>query len=177
MKKEKYNNVLIIAGTGRESGKTTIACLIIETFRHLKPVAVKISPHFHEATDGLINWHIDENFNIYRETSLIGYKDTTRMLNAGAADAYYVQAYDKNVIEAFRLVIRNIPEDIPVICESPSLAKYIIPGVLFIADNKEVTYKKETSVLLSKADQVFYPLVEKVNIDNLDFSGGSWVFG
>jgi len=177
MRKERYNNVLVIAGTGRESGKTTLACLIIKKFRHLKPVAVKISPHFHEPTEGLINWHIDANFNVYRETSRIGNKDTTRMLSAGAADAYYIQAYDKNAEEAFKLVAYNIPADTPVICESPSLTKYIEPGVLFITDNKDVKYKKETKVLLSRADKVLYPLLGEVNLESLDFLGGSWIFG
>jgi len=177
MQKERYNNVLVIAGTGRESGKTTLACLIIEKFRHLEPVAVKISPHFHEPAEGLINWHLDNNFNLYRETSRSGNKDTTRMLNAGAADAYYIQAYDRNTKEAFRLVISNIRADTPVICESPSLARYIEPAVLFITDNKEFKYKKEMKVLLSRAHKVFFPLTEKVNLSNLDFSGGRWIFG
>lgn len=176
MQKERYKNVLVLAGTGRKSGKTTLACLIIEKFRHLKPAAVKISPHFHEPTEGLINWHIDENFNIYRETSMSGNKDTTRMLRAGAECAYYIQAYDKYTKEAFRLAINNIPEGTPVICESPSLAKYIKPGVLFIADSTEFKHRKEIKVLLSRADKVFYPLTEKINLNNLDFSGGGWIF-
>ncbi len=171
-----YNNVLIIGGAGRESGKTTLACLIIEKFRHLMPIAIKISPHFHAPIEGLINWHIDDNFNIYRETSRSGNKDTTRMLRAGAADAYYIQAYDKNTKEAFSLVISNMPAGTPVICESPALAKYIKPGVLFITDNKDIKRKKEIKVLISRADKVFYPLMEKVNFDNLDFSGGRWIF-
>ncbi|MBN1387820.1 MAG: hypothetical protein JW965_05190 [Bacteroidales bacterium] len=177
MKKERFHNLIVIAGTGRESGKTTLACLIIEKFRHLEPIAIKISSHFHEPTEGLINWHINDNFNIYLETSRRGSKDTTRMLNSGAAAAYYIQAYDKNVLHAFRLVASTIPEDIPVICESPSLIKYIKPGVIFITDNKQVKYKKDIAGMLSKADYIYHPLTEKVNIDDLDFSGGSWIFG
>jgi len=177
MKKRQYNNVLVIAGAGRESGKTTLACIILEKFSHLKPVAIKISPHFHEPTEGLINWHIDNNFNIYLETSRSGNKDTTRMLNSGADIAYYIQAYDKNVLNAFSLVINNIPGDIPVICESPSLVRYIKPGMLFLTDNKEVKYKKDIRTMLSRADRIFYPLTEKADIHSLNFSGVSWIFG
>ena len=99
------------------------------------------------------------------------------MLNAGAEVAYYIQAYDKNVLHAFSLVISNIPEDIPVICESPSLVRYIKPGMLFLTDNREVKYGKDITVLLSRADRVFYPLAEKADIGTLNFSGGSWIFG
>ncbi len=46
-------NLLIIAGTGNKSGKTSMACRIIEQLKHLEIVSVKITPHFHETTPGL----------------------------------------------------------------------------------------------------------------------------
>ncbi len=98
------------------------------------------------------------------------------MLDSGAAEAYYIQAYDENVMEAFGLVISSIPEDKPVLCESPSLGKYINPGVLFVTDNSEVTIKKDMSILLRKADRVFNDLSAGVDIDRLYFSGGGWIF-
>ena len=47
-------NLLIIAGTGNKSGKTTLACRMIEQFRNPGLISVKITPHFHETTPGLI---------------------------------------------------------------------------------------------------------------------------
>jgi len=171
-----YNNLLIIAGTGRNGGKTTLACMVIRKFRELKPIAIKISPHFHKPSGGLVNRHADDKFNIYPETSTAGNKDTGRMLESGASEAYYIQAYDKNVMEAFILLMSKIPEDRPVICESPSLGKYIEPGVLFIADSMEIKVKKDLTALLKKADLVLSPLAGKVDIDKLYFSGGYWIF-
>ena len=46
-------NLLLIAGTGTKSGKTSMACRIIEQFPELKITAIKITPHFHETTPGL----------------------------------------------------------------------------------------------------------------------------
>ncbi len=46
-------NLLIIAGTGNKSGKTTFACRLIEQFRSLDIISMKITPHFHETTAGL----------------------------------------------------------------------------------------------------------------------------
>lgn len=175
MRKEQYHNVLVIAGTGRESGKTTLACLILEIFRHLKPAAIKISPHFHEPAEGLINWHIDNNYNIYLETITSGNKDTVRMLNSGAHKAYYIQAYDRYVKEAFNLVNTTIPAEVPVICESPSLGKYIDPGILFITDSEKITSKKDISNLLTKADLIINSPHPNTYIEKLLFSGGRWI--
>jgi len=43
-------NLLLIAGTGNKSGKTTLACRVIEQFRQSGISAVKITPHFHDIT-------------------------------------------------------------------------------------------------------------------------------
>lgn len=177
VKKRQYHNVLIIAGTGRTSGKTSLACMIIERFNSLNPVAVKISPHFHEPSEGLLEYYKGDDFNIFTETSIKGNKDTSRMLAAGAEKAYYIQAYDRNVKGAFTMVFNNIPVDRPVVCESPSLGKYIDPGILFITDSEDVILKKDISDLLPKAKRIIYSLHKNPDIDKLIFSGGNWVFG
>lgn len=172
----RYKNLLIIAGTGRNSGKTTLACQVIDKFRQLLPVAVKISPHFHEPTSGLLEWHIEEGFSIFTENHKEGNKDSSRMLGAGAAKVYYLQCRDEYIKRAFSMVFSTLPADRPVIYESPSLAKYIDPGVLFIADSRGSGTKKELAFEAARADAVFYPLTEKPAIDGLHFSGGRWIF-
>ena len=49
-------NLLLFAGTGTKSGKTTMACRIIAKFPELKITAIKITPHFHETTTGLTDY-------------------------------------------------------------------------------------------------------------------------
>lgn len=172
--KDKYSNVLIIAGTGRNSGKTMLACMIIQKFRELKPVAIKISPHFHEPTDGLVSWHEGADFNIFRETSSDSGKDSSRMLDSGASEVYFIQAYDKFVSEAFKLVRKIHPPDRPIICESPSLPLYIEPGILLLCDNKEKIHKKDISHLIDQAARIYYPLIHDPDLDGLGFAAGRW---
>lgn len=176
MKRKKYNNVLIVAGTGRNSGKTRLACMIITRFRNLSPVGIKISPHFHEPAGGLLSWQLSDKFNIYVETGQGGRKDTERMLESGAYPVYYIQARDKDVKEAFGIVIKKVESTVPVICESPSLAGCIDPGVLFITDSGEVHKKKEIDDLFARADRVFDAPADKEDFDKLGFSGGNWIF-
>lgn len=172
----QYKNLLIIAGTGRNSGKTTLACQVINKFRQLSPVAVKISPHFHEPAAGLLEWHIEDGFSIFTENNKEGNKDSSRMLGAGAAKVYYIVCRDEYIKKSFSMVFSTLTAGIPVVCESPSLAKFIDPGMLLIADNMGPGPKKNLLFDPGKADRVFHPLSEEPGIDSLHFSGGSWFF-
>jgi uridine kinase len=79
-------NLLLIAGTGTRSGKTSMACRIIEQFSDLKITAIKISPHIHERTDGLIPKTEKKGYSVYEETNSNTSKDTSRMLNSGLTE-------------------------------------------------------------------------------------------
>ena len=59
---ERIKNLLLIAGTGTKSGKTSMACKIIRQFQELKITAIKITPHFHETTPGLLMLTEKEEF-------------------------------------------------------------------------------------------------------------------
>ena len=99
------------------------------------------------------------------------------MLRSGASAVYYIQATDSSVIQAFNTILPEISDKLPVICESSSLGKYIIPGVLFIADNDNIRNKKDISGLLSDNRHVFYPCADDHDISLLSFSGSRWFFG
>jgi hypothetical protein len=128
----KTNNLLLVAGTGRNSGKTTIICKIIEQFRDLEITSVKISPHFHPPSDGLRSYCRKPGYEIFEETNRHSLKDSSRMLQSGAKKAYYIQTTEENINQAFSEVYLNIQFDKPVICESPSLINYIKPGLFII---------------------------------------------
>ncbi len=66
----KIQNLLLVAGTGTKSGKTSLACRIITQFRDLGITAVKITPHFHETTPGLLARYEEQGFAIYEETDM-----------------------------------------------------------------------------------------------------------
>ena len=87
-------NLLLIAGTGNKSGKTTLACRIIDQFRHPEIVAIKITPHFHETTPGLDSYFRKQGYSISEETDTETAKDTSRMLKAGASKVYFAKVTD-----------------------------------------------------------------------------------
>jgi hypothetical protein len=168
-------NLLLIAGTGTKSGKTTMACRIIEQFKHLYITAIKISPHFHETTPGLKAIYEEAGYAIYEETNNETAKDTSRMLNSGAGKVYFAKVFDDQLLFVFNKIKDLIPEGTPIICESPSLRNYLEPGV-FIIMSSETTNKRKNINHLQELPHVMYKLEELNNVRPLpiEFEVGKW---
>ncbi len=128
-----YPHILLIAGTHKKVGKTTLTCSIIRKFSQQQDIlGIKICPHFHDLDaqeDILIN---TPNFIITEEHSIHKQTDSSRMLNAGASKVYYIQANDKHLLEAIETALKRTGHTTPIICESGGLRKYLIPGLFFI---------------------------------------------
>ena len=169
-------NLIIIAGTGTKSGKTTIACRIIEQFKHLGIAAIKISPHFHETTFGLKPIAEEPGgYAIYEETNSESNKDTSRMLEAGASCVYFAKVFDDRLLFVFNKIKDLIPEGTPIVCESPALRNFIEPGIFIIISSSAPNKLKNINHLLE------LPHV-KFNLEELDlfhsmpiaFENGIW---
>jgi len=169
--------VLIIGGTGRNSGKTTLGCKIIKQFKEVGLTAIKISPHFHEPGNGLVPVVTNCEYHIFRETSHEGIKDSSRMLLAGALESYYIQTHDFTSGAAMDCLLRKIKPLTPVICESPCIRRFIKPGVFILADNNDLENKKDPGNLREKSNMV-YSYKEHDGIPSeLGFLNGTWIWG
>lgn len=170
-------NLLLIAGTGTKSGKTSMACKIIEQFSDLKITAIKITPHFHETTSGLILIEENKGYAIYEETGRDTLKDTSRMLKAGAVKVYFAKVWDDQLHEVFNKIINLIPEGTPVICESPALRNFIEPGVFIIMTSETIIKHKNINHLQS-LHHMMYKLEELPGVSSIPvgFEAGRWVY-
>ena len=142
-------NLLLIAGTGTKSGKTTVACRIIEQFRGLNITAIKITPHFHETTPGLITIYEETGISIYEETNPDSTKDTSRMLWSGASKVYFAKVFDYRLLFVFNKIKDLIPEATPIVCESPALRNFIEPGVFIIMSSETTNKQKNISKFMT----------------------------
>jgi hypothetical protein len=169
-------NLLIIAGTGNKSGKTSMACKIIMSFSELSFTAIKITPHFHESTEGLIIIAESNGFSIYEETNVNSSKDTSRMLSAGAGKVYFAKVQDDNLVNAFNTIMDRIPAYIPVICESPALRNFVEPGAFIIMDSDSI-YNKKNIKQLQTLPHAMFKLEDLNSISSLpiEFNGGKWL--
>lgn len=149
-------NLFLVAGTGRRTGKTTLVCAVLNKFYSQLPIiGLKISPHFHlneKFGDKIID---HKHFKIIRETSRNSKKDSSLMLASGAIQAYYIETTDQFLLLAFKKFLELIPPDSPIVCESPALRKYIVPGIfIFMHSRNCKNPKTEIQKMIPLADKV-----------------------
>lgn len=168
-------NLLLIAGIGTKSGKTSMACRIISQFSNLNITAIKISPHFHETTPGLKILEEQKGFAIYEETDPVSMKDTSRMLQSGASKVYFAKVFDDRLLFVFNKVLELIPEGTPIICESPALRSFIEPGVFIIMSSETTIMRKDISQYLSLPHLYFeYESLPAMQLIPIGFENGGW---
>jgi hypothetical protein len=167
-------NLLILAGTGNKSGKTTMACRIIEQFRHLKVFGIKITSHFHETTEGLVTLIEESGYSVCEETNRDSSKDSSRMLRAGAVKVFFARVSDDTLEEAFYEILEHIPSKAPIICESPALRYYIEPGLFIIMDSPHINKSKDISNL-QKLPHVIFNLENLTRLLPVSFEKDRWI--
>lgn len=144
-------HILLIAGGGQNVGKTTLVCQLIRRFAaHHHVVAVKMSSHMHEIDDGVDYIAKTDDYAIVRETIVNMEKDSSKMLNAGANEVFYIQT-KPHALAGIVPDIMGLIDDRLCICESGGLRQNIKPAVFIYLTNGE---KKEKDLLKSDADIV-----------------------
>jgi len=141
----KIPNLIIVAGDGRNSGKTSMCRRIIRESGAPAISAVKICHHFHDPGNGVVLVSENEKFTIYEETNRDTGKDSSEMLQAGADKVFYIQVTDGSTEIAFRKVLDLLPPGKPIICESQSLINHFEPGIFIIMVSEDDSGRKDIS--------------------------------
>ena len=170
--------MLLIAGTGRNSGKTTLACHIIKkTSADYPVVAIKITPHFHENFGTGKTLFNREDLVIIEESDPESGKDSALMIKAGAVKSYFVMAKDEQLNEALQVILKHVPENVPVVCESGGLRHIIEPGIFLMMDRKDNNMLKPGIDSLKKlANKVITFDGNNIDFDfnNVSYSENKW---
>ena len=162
---EKIENMILVSGSGRNVGKTTFIRRIIRQNTPKNVLAIKITPHFHKATSGLIPIHVGENYAVYEETDRFSEKDTSLFLKAGAKRVFFIQAKDDNLETAFGIVSALIGPDQPVIVESAALRKIRVPSLYIFIQKRFETVKPSAHEMQKLADITVFSEEESFSID------------
>jgi|WetSurMetagenome_2_1015567.scaffolds.fasta_scaffold45182_4 hypothetical protein len=157
--------LLLISGTGRNSGKTLLACRIIEKFGKTSTIiALKISSHWHKiAQDSKIITN-EDNLYIAEETDAGTQKDSSRMLAAGAKRSFFIVAADKHLLTAMHHIIEITANDDLLICESGGIRNWVEPGLFLMVSRNEQTDLKPAARKLTDFKHTWIPF------DGRDFS-------
>ncbi len=178
----KYDNLIIIGGTGRNIGKTTLAEKLIARFSGEVPVtALKIANI--KPGDETFHGHdvriFQDKIRIEKETRTDGHKDSMRFLKAGAAASWYIETEDAYLPETFPEIEKILKEAPWVICESNNLRNFVRPAVFVMIRGKEIfSAKKGVDDLLRQADAVEEAFQEKALealINRIKISDGKFV--
>ena len=171
--RQKIENILLIAGCGQNVGKTTFACQVIQHLKGQMSTGVKITPHFHSPTPGLIELAGTKNWKLFEETNVDTNKDSSLLLKSGASKSYLIQTRPEVLAEAFLELQKYLPENLPIIAESATLIEILDPGYFVVILPDEKCKKKSTETLLPLADLIvisdgkhFTPPSEKIIFNN-----------
>ncbi|MCF6170845.1 MAG: hypothetical protein L3J66_07715 [Bacteroidales bacterium] len=175
---KQLKNILLISGSGRNCGKTTLAChLIGQLAKEGVVFGLKITPHFHLTGRGQQLLAEGDGFRIFRETDRGSGKDSTRMLKAGAGEVYFIQSTDEHLTEVYEHLKNLLPPGVPVVCESGAFAAVFSPGLHLLvkgprADESKQSYRRN----LEKAD--FILTQQDFSLTGagfqVDFKGNGW---
>ena len=132
---------MVVAGSGRNTGKTGMIVSVIRKWKDHGITAVKITPHFHDLAS--VNYIAERagKYRISAEKDPGRSKDSSKMLQAGAEKVFLMQAVDSSLSEAFSVLLKYLPVNRPIIIESGKLAEIIHPGLLIFMHDK-TTYRK-----------------------------------
>jgi len=139
--KQNMDNMILIAGNGRNVGKTYLACEII---KHLsissRVVGIKISSHFHDVSAVSSVLYRNERFIIVAENDTT-MKDSSLMLQSGAKKVFFIMGKQDHLKEAFSLISNEL-KDHAIVCESGGLADIIRPGLFLFVKSKDTHIQK-----------------------------------
>jgi hypothetical protein len=125
--------MLMIGGVQQNVGKTSLACDIIAHFCRIKPIiGLKITPHFHKSTGNTDIIIDNKDFQLLREKSYSGNKDTARMLKAGATSAYLLQSGKDKLNLGIQEFLKITPANSILICESAGLHDIVKPSLFLV---------------------------------------------
>ena len=124
--KSVMNNLILISGAGRNVGKTTLCCLIIEKLKVQNQItAVKVTSHYHKLTEKQKVIYKIDGLTISEEIDETSSKDSARFLRSGAKKSLIVQVNDEKIPELLTWLQENITG--MIICESGIVGQFVTP--------------------------------------------------
>lgn len=175
-------SMLMIGGSGRNVGKTTLICALIRKFAPTVPViglkVTSIRPG-EEDFHGHHEQPLSDDYRIFEETNPGSAKDTAKMLRAGASKVYFIQSTDEQMSMAMDAFFKLVDPQSIIICETRSLRRIVKPGVfILITDPAHKDFKSKANEFESLADIHIYFDAEhrtmELNADRVDLQDGGW---
>jgi len=177
----RANGLLMIGGTSRNVGKTTLISNIIKHFAKshqiigLKVKTLYADDRFYHGNE---NFTLSDDFRLIEEFGSENGKDSSEMLKAGAIRAFRLRVQHTYLQMAYNHFIQQINGNYMIVCESNSLRKVVIPDLFMIIKHKVNQNMKPSAVELEKlANKIITTdgFKHDFNPTDLDIKGSNWI--
>jgi molybdopterin-guanine dinucleotide biosynthesis protein A/molybdopterin-guanine dinucleotide biosynthesis protein len=161
-------NMLMVGAAGRNRGKTTFICRLVERISKQQPVAaIKVTAF--DDVDGKIVVETQKcqtyktlqgRFMVTRESEGPDEKDTHRMFHAGAKSVYWLRTLKSALADGMEALLEQMRADgVPIetaciICESNSARKAVEPGLFVIVRQTGDDFKPSCAEVYNEADRI-----------------------
>jgi hypothetical protein len=177
--------MLMIGATGRNTGKTELACRVIRHHAARIPIAaLKVTTVVR--TDGScprggagcgVCSSLAESWCVTRELDADSDKDTSRLLGSGAREAYWLRVRQDALGEGAAGLLAHVPAGWASVCESNSLSRVVEAG-LFLQGRaaSERTIKTSARAVARLADHVVVSDGSEFDLphDRISLLDGEW---
>lgn len=183
----KRSDFLIIGSTGQNTGKTTFAEKIIKRLKEKHFIIglkiTVINKDIVKCPKGSVDCNVCGSFSgdyeILEEKNAKLKKDTSIMLKAGAKQVFWLKVDKNHLKKGVRQILKIIPKNAKVICESNSVRKVITPSLFLIIKNEDNKLVKQScSEVINYADKLisFKDNAWDFNPDRIFIKDEKWVY-
>jgi hypothetical protein len=156
-------DMLMIGATGRNAGKTELLCQVIRAHAARVPIAaLKVTPvaradagcpHGGEGCGACSS--LGEPWCVTRELDAASGKDTSRLLRAGAREAWWLRVREEALADGAAGLLSHVPAGWVSVCESNRLRRVVEPGLfLQVRPEGERIAKPSARSVANLADRV-----------------------
>jgi hypothetical protein len=174
-----------VGSTGRNLGKTELACRIVNRHAGRAPIAgLKVTTVAHDeggcprGGEGCgVCSSFGESWCVMRELDAASDKDTSRLLASGARASYWLRVRAGDLAAGARGLLAQVPAGWVSVCESNSLARVVEPGLfLQVRAAGERAVKPSAQAVASLVDRVVVSDGESFDLDleRISLCDGAW---
>jgi len=183
----KLGTMLMIGSTGRNIGKTRLACKFLRKFSQTHSiVGIKVTPI--TARDGQhlpndnckAHFSLDGAYSVIEETNTRSNKNTARLLRAGASRVFWLRVVKERLLEGLTALVDIVGSDTITICESNLLRNVVEPGLFLLVTSPEPHKWKNSALKVQEyADRIVFSENGKLDFDlnQVRILEGRWVLG
>ena len=148
-----FPNVLLIGSNTRKTGKTTLACRLIEIHQRNNFVAAIKLALYETEPDFYRHYPEAEGTGFYRiQEEHPGEKDSQQFLAAGAFKSWFIATLEDNIAKVVDIIDDIKREGGLLIIESTHLRNYLVPGVFLFLTKPGTDIKPDYRAIQNMAD-------------------------